>query len=301
MGKYRENEYQAASHRAPAASRWLRSWLWCETAWRDFLYLILPAECVVCGREDYTLCASCAAVVRAQTATPYRAEQDADALVGLGGVSQLPVVAAGVYRDALAESILAFKNHGRTALAAPLGRCLARGLGAAAAALAPTHRGTLMVVPVPSTGTGWRRRGYDPVATMVQALVREGRLPAGAVVVPLLSIKARAPWRRKHQKGLGRAARRRNIRNTMKVRPKKLQGVWLRANRREGYVVVVDDVLTTGSTVQEAAKTLERAGLRVCAAVVLAAARAPGGGAELSLGDDSAENILAQKVNKPMQ
>ncbi|MEO6529758.1 MAG: ComF family protein [Specibacter sp.] len=282
MEKLNGQPRKPSSHRAPAEGSWLRLCLGCESAWRDFLYLVLPAECVVCGREDQALCPACSAVLRQQTATPFRAEQAADALMGVLGRPLLPVVAAGVYRDALAETILAFKNHGRTELAAPLGRALARGLGAVAAGVLPGNTGPVIVVPVPSTASGWRRRGYDPVAMILRALVREGRLPPGVVVVPLLGFKARLPWRRHHQKGLGRSARRRNMRNTMKVRKKMLRSVWLRANLCEALVVVVDDVLTTGSTLREAAKTLEISGLGVCAGVVLAAARAPDGGHEIS-------------------
>ncbi|MHA7269929.1 ComF family protein [Arthrobacter sp. HLT1-20] len=267
--------------RAPAARLWLRLWLWGESAWRDFLYLILPAECVVCGREDQVLCSACSAGLRRDTAAPFRAEHQADALVGVLGHPLLPVVAAGVYRDALAESLLAFKNHGRTELAAPLGRALARAMGVLVDELDPPTTSMLLMVPVPSTGGGWRRRGYDPVAMILRALDREGRLPAQAAIVPLLGAKAKLPWRRNHQKGLGRAARRRNIRNTMKIRRSKLRRVWLRANLSDASVVVVDDVLTTGSTLREAVKTLEMAGLGVCAGAVLAAARAPRGSHEI--------------------
>ncbi|MHA7306284.1 ComF family protein [Arthrobacter sp. TMN-49] len=282
MDELSDQRRRPGSHRAPVASLWLALWLWGESAFRDFLYLILPADCVVCGREDHALCPACSAALRQQTSAPFRAEQSADALVGVRGYSLLPVVAAGVYRDSLAETILAFKNHGRTELSAPLSRCLARGLGTVTASVVPANSGQVIVVPVPSTSSGWRRRGYDPVAMILRALVREARLPPGVAIVPLLGIKARPPWRRHHQKGLGRAARRRNVRNTMKIRRKYHHRVWLRANRRQALVVLVDDVLTTGSTLQEAAKTLENAGLRVCAGVVLAAARAPEGGHEIS-------------------
>lgn len=273
---------RAGLDKAPAGRLWMRLWLWGESAWRDFLYLILPAECVVCGREDQALCPACSAVLRQHTAEPFRAEQRADALVEVLGRSLLPVVAAGVYRDALAETILAFKNHGRTELAAPLSRALSRAMSALLGSVDPPTTSMLVVVPVPSTGSGWRRRGYDPVAMILRAMEHEGRLPAQTAIVPLLGIKAKPPWRRRHQKGLGRADRRRNVRNTMKIRRSKLRHFWLRANPDEALVVVVDDVLTTGSTLQEAVKTLENAGLSVYAGVVLAAARAPEGGHELA-------------------
>lgn len=305
------------THRGRANSPWLRFWLWCEGAWHDFLYLVMPAECVVCGREDESLCPACAAVLRRQTAAPFRAESSADALVGVLGDSHLPVVAAGEYRDALAATILAFKNHGRTELCAPLGRCLALGLSHALAdvmlssAASVASGGTaanrrnppdqLWLVPIPSTGSGWRRRGYDPVATILRSMVREGRLPPGVVIAPVLRIKAGLPWRRHHQKGLGRAARRSNVRNTMKISRWQGRNFWLTAKPNGQPAVIVDDVLTTGSTLREAAKTLGQRGFEVRSAVVLAAARAPDRSSEMSAKKGLAESFLAQKMNKPMR
>lgn len=133
----------------------------------------------------------------------------------------------------------------------------------------------LLLVPIPSTGSGWRRRGFDPLALILRALIREARLPSGMELVPLLRIKARPPWQTTNQKGLGRAARRRNVRNTMAVAGKTVRNFRLQAKPSGQSVILIDDVLTTGSTLREAAKTLEIAGFRVRAAVVLAAARAP--------------------------
>lgn len=271
------------THGGRAGSAWLSGWLWLERAWRDFLYLVMPGECVVCGREDQSLCPACSAVLRRQTARPFRAERSADALVGVSGEPHLLVVAGGEYRDALAATILGFKNHGRTDLSAPLCRVLARALEHAVAGLAGPAPGgrrrskTLWLVPIPSTGSGWRRRGYDPVALILRALRREGRLPQGVVVARMMGIKARPPWHRQHQKGLGRADRRSNVRNTMKVKHVWGRQFRLLANPNAPIVLLLDDVLTTGSTLREAAKTLEKSGFVVCGAVVLAATRAPEG------------------------
>lgn len=295
------------THGGRAGSAWLSGWLWLEQAWRDFLYLVMPGECVVCRREDASLCPACSAVLRRQTARPFRAERSADALVGVSGEPRLLVVAGGEYRDALAATILGFKNHGRTDLSAPLCRVLARVLEHAVAGLAgpapvsardgtrqdfplqtgPGHGGpmaggcrrndTIWLVPIPSTGSGWRRRGYDPVALILRALRSEGRLPQGVVVAKMLGIKARLPWHRQHQKGLGRAARRSNVRDTMKIKHIWGRQFRLLANPNAPTVLLLDDVLTTGSTLREAAKTLEKSGFVVCGAVVLAAARAPEG------------------------
>ncbi|SED86043.1 comF family protein [Arthrobacter alpinus] len=296
---------QAASpqrrHRAQAKARGLRLWNWGEAAWRDFMNLLLPADCAVCGKEDHAICPECSAVLRRQTRYPFRAEGAADALVGVLGQTHLPVVAAGNYRDALSASLLAYKNHGRTELKAQLCRCLARAMSAAMELAPIPPNEPVLLVPVPSTGSGWRRRGYDPVAMMLRALTREGRAPAGMTITPMLSIRAKLPWHRRHQKGLGREARRKNVRNTMRIRVNYLRTFRPSANPAGRLVVLVDDVLTTGSTLREAAKTLEESGFTVCAAVVLAATRAPDRGHEKVVAEGLAENYFPQKMNKAMQ
>ena len=312
-----DSEQHPVTHKGRIKSPWLRLWLWCEGAWQELLYLALPTECVVCCREDHTLCPGCAAVLRKQTAAPFRAEHSADALVSVLGESHLGVIAAGEYRDALAAAILAFKNHGRTELCAPLARALARGLACVLEQVSGTVEphtreapgragahgntnpvepaGEVWLVPIPSTGSGWRRRGYDPVAMILRSLVHEGRLPSGVVIAPILRIKTTLPWRRHHQKGLGRAARGNNVRNTMKIKHNKDRFFWPTANPNGQVIVLVDDVLTTGSTLREAVKTLEKAGLDVRSALVLAAARAPEGSQESHFKKGLAENFFAVK------
>lgn len=305
----RDSETRAGSgagamHRGEAIHWWLRFWLWWESAWREFLYLVMPSECVVCGREDAAVCGACARLLRQQCRIPFRAEQSADALVGMMGEVFVPAVAVGTYRDALAAALLAFKNHGRTELAPELARCLAKGLAALPELLPTTFPGAtsrdqlILLVPVPSTGSGWRRRGYDPVALLLRLMVREHRLPQGFAVRALLAQRPRPPWRRHHQKALGRAARRRNVHNTMYVRGPFRRGFRSAPNLARASIVVIDDVLTTGATLREAVRALESSGANVCAGLVLAAARAPDLGADARTAEGLAENSFRTKMNK---
>ena len=71
------------------------------------------------------------------------------------------------------------------------------------------------------------------------------------------------------QKGLGRGARARRVRGSMKVRKR-----W-RHQLSGRKCLIVDDVLTTGATLAEAARAVSAAGGVVCGAVVLAATRPP--------------------------
>ncbi|MDJ0356449.1 phosphoribosyltransferase family protein [Paenarthrobacter sp. PH39-S1] len=272
-GRPRGSPAPTGSHRARAGAWWLRFVLWLTAAGQELAALLLPADCVVCGAEDSSLCRDCARTMRTATNRPFRSEESAPALMDVDGTVLLPSVAAGSYRDELAQVLLAFKNHGRTDLAARLAGPLAGALSAAVGDWPLTADRPVLVVPVPTSGKGFRKRGYDPVWLLLLTLRRRSAFPPGTTTCRALKLRFRPPWRQLSQKGLGRSARRANVRNSMYVRGRPGSA---RARALEGRrVLIVDDVLTTGATVAEAARALRSAGAVVGGSVVLAAAGGP--------------------------
>jgi predicted amidophosphoribosyltransferase len=141
-----------------------------------------------------------------------------------------------------ARCIRRLKGEGDTFLARPLAAALAT-------VLSPRVTPTTWIVPVPTSPGAFRRRGYR----VPELLIRRAR----AQPQPVLSIVAAAA----DQRGLRAREREENVRGTMRAR-----------RRGEGAeVVIVDDVVTTGATLDEAARALEAAGFRTMAAVALAA------------------------------
>ena len=250
------------------------------------LALALPVDCVCCGAEDSALCGACSRKLRLLTLRPFRAEAQAPALMDMDGSVLLPVVAAGAYRAELAQCLLSFKSHGQARLGAELARGLARALHAAAG---PAQG--LVLVPVPTSAAAFRKRGFSPVHLLLRRLVRGDEIPGFTVadalrktVPPARSTHApgfapvdrlrdrpdRGPLLSGGQKGLGRGARARRVRGSMRARA----GPW--PARVEGRpCIIVDDVLTTGATLAEAARALRAAGAIVSGAVVVAATRPP--------------------------
>ena len=129
------------------------------------LALAAPVDCVCCGAEDLALCGGCERQVRLLMRTPFRAEAQAPALMDVDGSVLLPVVAAGAYRAELAQALLSFKKHGQGQLAGVLSTGLARAIRAAAGE-APG----VLLVPVPTSGSAYRRRGFSPVHVLLGRL-----------------------------------------------------------------------------------------------------------------------------------
>lgn len=240
----------------------LRATDWIAGAAGDLLALAAPVDCVCCGAEDRHLCASCAVRIRQITRHPFRAESGAPALMDVSGTVLLPVVAAGVYRDELAQGLLSFKRNGQYQLRCCLGRALAEAVRTAAGG-----SGECLLVPVPTSTGAYLSRGFSPVHLLLRETTR--RLPGLRVADCLSKARQSVLQLPGGQKGLGRGARTQRVRGSMKVRTR------ARAKVAGRDCIIVDDVLTTGATVGEAARALHAAGAVVRGAVVLAATQPP--------------------------
>jgi predicted amidophosphoribosyltransferase len=218
--------------------------------------LLLGSACVGCAAPGRVLCAACEATLprRGYAAWPSPTPP------GLA----LPV-AGGGYDGLLKALVNAHKEHAVHALAAPLGRVLADVLLDLLAA-SDQESGAVLLVPVPSRPAVVRRRGHDPLLRVTRrAAVRLRRRGTDARVRQLLVPTGRV----RDQSGLDAAARATNLAGALagrRPRPADLAAT----------VVVVDDVLTTGSTAREAQRALEAAGLAVAGIATVAATRRRG-------------------------
>lgn len=157
--------------------------------------------------------------------------------------------AAGVVRyEGVARRLVhALKFRGHDILAAPSGALMA--------ATARAHGfdlGSGAVVPVPSTTRRNRERGYDPGALLAEEVARRLGRPFRALLSRIREVPP--------QSTLPAGQRRRNVQGAFAASPA----------ARGADLLLVDDVMTTGATAFEAARTLREAGASRVDLLVLA-------------------------------
>lgn len=222
----------------------------------------LPQQCEVCRRwNDAGVCGECVG--------RYAAPRPRCATCGLGTGLALPrcgaclqelppferTVCLADYAFPWDHLITAFKFHGRAELAVPLARQLVSTVRDSVAREPRPWPDT--VLPVPLAPRRLRERGYNQAWELARRVASSLALPADAALL-------QRPLDTAHQSALSRSERQYNLRTAFMADPhrrKELQG------RR---IALVDDVMTTGATVREAAAVLRRAGAAAVEVWVLA-------------------------------
>jgi ComF family protein len=214
------------------------------------LDLALPAACAGCGQEGAALCLKC------RSALDIRLDAEPGVPIGLPADIPAPLLQlewcapfTGVTRRALH----ALKYDGQRRLAPLLGAAVSRRWTRAGAA------GDAFV-PVPASPDRVRDRGYDQAALIARVAGRRLGMP----VIPALE-RARATTA---QFDLDRAARATNLVGAFRV-----PDTTLADSVRDRWLVLVDDVVTTGATLAACAQTLLDAGALAVSAVAVARER----------------------------
>lgn len=204
----------------------------CSTCWRERRRIVDPT-CTICGR-------------------PLAAADECDNRVCGRCLAQRPpytaYTAAYFYAGPVRTLILLYKEGGRYALDSLLAGAVVRRVQSRWPDVEWTE-----VTFIPGLMRRRLSRGFDPAALIAKKVAEKMGLPFG---VRLKMKKAVKP-----QKRLSASERRKNIRGAFAL---KTPAGTIKGSK----LLLIDDVLTTGSTIREGATLLKRAGAEVWAATV---------------------------------
>ncbi len=220
--------------------------------------LLWGSRCVGCGAGGAGLCAGCALDL----------QNDVGIRSVAAGDRWLDVYSAARYADAVARAVPALKERGRADLLRPLADGLARAVSAAVADTGTVHP-TVWLVPVPQTRRAHRDRGASTVLRLTRAAARTVRRTRPMDVRIATSV-LRHVRSVDDQARLGRAERQANLAGALGTRAGPMLDILATMAAAGASVVLVDDVVTTGSTLAECARALESVGIVATVAAVVA-------------------------------
>ncbi len=217
-------------------------------------------DCVLCDAADsQVVCAPCRqGLPRSVNACPSCAARNHHSICG-ACLSERPAfdatVAAFQYQFPLDRLVQSFKFNANLALVDFFAEVLAEKIRLQQLQLQSPETGTITIVALPLANGRLATRGFNQSALIADALGH--RLGLKVANSAMLRIRETPP-----QSGLSRQARLKNI-----------KGAFDCADAVDGqHIALVDDVMTTGATLSEAARILKKAGAKTVDAWVLARA-----------------------------
>lgn len=214
---------------------------------------VFTSRCACCRQPGVELCRPCRfALASSRSVVVAAPVPGPDAHSGWHDArgAQQPILAALEFDGAARNAILGLKFANRRGIARHLARLVVLRLGLAGDSSVSGRPPFDVVTWAPTSPRRARRRGYDQAQLLARHIARELNVPCHRLL-----------WR---QHGPAQAGR---------SRSERLRGPSFRARPaiRPLRVLLVDDVVTTGSTLHAAAATLRRAGVGHVTAVAVAA------------------------------
>lgn len=197
-------------------------------AFDDLLNLLLPTGCALCAARGAPICEVCQSSLEWQPRFIFRDE--------------LPGVVVSNYETVEQKLIHSFKEKGQTSLLAYLAKPLVP-------ALVRLSQGVShpLLVPIPSRGSNYLKRGFVPAKVFAQKLNSMAKRPA--TFADLLSFNRSVA----DQSQLDVLSRSLNLKGSM-------SGDQALAGRS---VILIDDIVTSGATILEGARAAVSAGATV--------------------------------------
>jgi len=232
-------------------------------AGRHVLDAILPPQCLSCRTlvaEPGQLCADCWHEIRFIEAPfcsvcgrPFEFDSGPETLCGDCAAREPSFARARavmVYDDHSRDLVLGFKRGDRLEGAPAFGQWMARSGG-------HLLEGADFIMPVPLHRRRLFTRRFNQAAVLAHSVGKTAQ-------VQVLSDGLMRTRATPSQAGLSRSGRFRNVRGAFAIRPRH------RAAIRDRHIILVDDVMTTGATVDGCARAILRAGAARVSVITLA-------------------------------
>jgi predicted amidophosphoribosyltransferase len=194
--------------------------------------LIFPVRCLGCGALGLEICSQCRKFWQPRI---YRSHSRQKPF--------FPIYSSIPYSPIAGKVLLAAKEHGLhradelmvSALSHSLSLCL-------------QEQGIGFLVPIPSRKSVARLRGRQFISDLTQEIGSDARLSTSEILTHTRAVKDQSKL-------------------DAKERVENLEGALTSLRYRSGKAIIVDDLVTTGVTLQEAARALRAAGIEVSAAI----------------------------------
>lgn len=199
----------------------------------DLKVLLFPTRCFGCRELGYSICSQCRKLWN-----PHNYQSRIFNLAVYSAIAYSPI-AKSILLSAKEQNIQSADQLVRSALRASLQELFQK-------------HSSCSLVPIPSRRSSNRRRGRDFINEMAISVARD----FGVAVLPLLEHQRNI----RDQSKLNIAGRRENLAMALSIKPQ------FCGNYSGENVVILDDLVTTGATINEANRALTRGGFRVQAA-----------------------------------
>lgn len=217
----------------------------------QIISFIAPHQCLHCDREGTLLCPEAQQLLSPARTKCYLCSKTLPAgLLCIGCEPDSPleyVIAATTYESYAKQLVAKLKFERANAAANPMACVMS--------AYIPKVSAGTVLVHVPTASVRIRSRGYDQAALLARRLSRLAHLPRASLLL--------------------RSGQQRQLGQTRVQRQKQLAGafhVLLPSVCQNRSFLLIDDVFTTGSTIESAARVLKNAGAKQVGALVFAAA-----------------------------
>lgn len=206
------------------------------------LSILFPVFCFNCGKENYYLCDSCKEKIltsREELKIKYCFQ----------------ILIASNYENPVVKKIIwHFKYRGAYMLASTLADILLANI----THLNSFNKTNCLIIPVPISKKKLRQRGYNQSELLAKSLSLKTEIPCAAgILYKKFHTRSQVEIKAKEIRKL-------NLKNSFACLSE------TEAKNKEKTIILLDDIITTGATMEEAAKTLKKAGFKKIIAVAAA-------------------------------